>query len=408
VTSSEIIALEEKYGAHNYAPIPVVIAKGKGAEVWDPEGKQYLDFLSGICSVGQGHCHPRLMKTVQEQVGTLTMISRAFYTDQFGPFAQYITSYFGYQRVLMMNTGVEAFETGCKIARKWGYTKKGLAQDQAKILVAEGNFHGRTMAAISASTAPDALKNFGPGVPGFVSVPFGDLASVEKAVQDKNVVAFVVEPIQGEGGVIVPPEGYLRGVRAACTKANVLFVADEIQTGIGRTGRLLACDYEEVRPDMVLLGKSLGGGLFPVSAVLADDEVMLSLQPGDHGSTFGGSALACAVARTALEIVKDENLARRAADLGEILRLGLREAKLQWVKEVRGRGLLNAIELEANAPVKAADICLALRDAGVLAKNSREVIRFAPPLVISEDQIEEGLERIRSAWTAVASHKPRV
>lgn len=404
MTSQEIIALEEKYGAHNYAPVPVVIAKGKGAEVWDPEGKQYLDFLSGICAVSQGHCHPRLVKTVTEQVGQLTLVSRAFYSDQFGPFAQYITSYFGYQRVLMMNTGVEAFETACKLARKWGYTKKGVAENCAKILVAEGNFHGRTLAAISASTAADSLKHFGPGAPGFVSVPFGDVAAVERALEDTDVVAFIVEPIQGEGGVILPPNGYLKGVRAACTKANALWVADEIQTGIGRTGKLLACDYEEVRPDVVLLGKSLSGGILPVSAVLADDAVMLVLQPGDHGSTFGGNALACAVARTALEIVKDENLTRQAEDLGKILRLGLREAKLKWVKEVRGRGLLNAIELEANAPVKASALCVALRDAGILAKNSREtVIRFAPPLVITEAQLELGLQRIRAAWAAVAS-----
>jgi len=403
MTSAEIIALEEKYGANNYAPVPVVISRGEGARVWDPEGKEYLDFLSGICAVGQGHCHPRLVKTLHEQASRLTLVSRAFYSDQFGPFAKYITSYFGYQRVLMMNTGVEAFEASCKLVRKWGYTKKGVAENQAKILVAEGNFHGRTLAAISASTSPDSIKNFGPAAPGFISVPYGDALAVEQALKDPNIVAFIVEPIQGEGGVVIPPAGYLRAVRAACTREKVLMVADEIQTGIARTGKLLACDYEEVRPDVVLLGKSLSGGLFPVSAVLADDEVMLSFQPGDHGSTFGGNPLACAVARTALEIVKDENLAARAETLGSELRKSLTAAKLPWVKEVRGRGMLNAIELVADAPVKASVLCIALRDAGVLAKNTREhMIRFAPPLVISEAELREGVARICEAFRRAA------
>ncbi len=402
MTSAEIIALEEKYGAHNYFPVPVVIAKGQGVRVWDPEGKEYLDFLSGICAVGQGHCHPKLVRALQEQAEKLTLISRAFYSDQFGPFAEYITKYFGYQRVLMMNTGVEAFETACKLSRKWGYTKKGIPENEAKILVAEGNFHGRTLAAISASTSPDSMKNFGPAAPGFLSVPFGDLQALEEKLCDTKIAAFVVEPIQGEGGVVLPPEGYLRAVRKLCSEKNVLFVADEIQTGIGRTGRLLACDYEEVRPDVVLLGKSLSGGLFPVSAVLADDPVMLSFQPGDHGSTFGGNPLACAVARVALEIVKDEGLVQNSARQGELLRRLLREAKLPHVREVRGRGLLNAVEFEKDAPVKASTLCLALRDNGILAKNTREsVIRFAPPLVIQESEIRLGVERIVTAFRPV-------
>jgi len=396
ISTEEAIALDEAYGAHNYAPLPVVVSRGRGAHVWDPEGKEYLDFLSGICSVSQGHCHPRLVASLCEQAQRLTMPSRAFYTENFGTFAKYATTYFGYDRILVMNTGVEAVETAIKLCRKWGYQKKGIAANDAKIIFCQGNFHGRTMAAISASTSEDSKNHFGPFVPNFKAIPFNDLSALEKALSDATVAGFVVEPIQGEAGVIVPGEGFLRKAYQLCKDANVLFIADEVQTGLGRTGKLLACDHEGVRPDIVILGKALSGGMLPVSAILADDPVMLTFTPGDHGSTFGGNPLACAVARTALEIIKEENLVENAARLGELFREGLKDLPSP-VLEVRGKGLLNAIQFEAKEGLSAKDICLALKDHGLLTKNTREtIIRFAPPLVIQEGEMREAIAIIRT------------
>jgi len=368
-----------------------VLAKGKGVYVWDPEGNRYLDFLSGICAVSQGHCHPKIVKTLSEQAATLTLVSRAFYHAGFGPFAKYVTQYFGYDRVLAMNTGVEAIETAVKLARKWGYTKKNIPANQAKIVFAENNFHGRTTGAVSASSTA-AKSPFGPYLPGFVHVPFGDLKALATALTDKNVAAFVVEPIQGEGGVVVPPEGYLKGVRELCTSAEVLFIADEIQTGIARTGKKLACDHEGVKPDIVCLGKSLSGGMFPVSALLADDPVMLTFQPGDHGSTFGGNSLACAVAVTALEVVKEEKLAENAEKMGQLFRESVKALKHPNVVEVRGKGLLNAVVLDTAKGPKGKELCLRLKEKGLLAKETREnVVRFAPALTINAEQIAEAV-----------------
>lgn len=391
LTSEQAIDLDGQYGAKNYAPLPIVISRGRGTHVWDPEGKEYLDFLSGICSVSQGHCHPKIVAALTEQAQRLTLPSRAFYSDNFGPFAKYATQYFGYDRILVMNTGVEAVETALKLCRKWGFAKKGIPVGQTKLVFCEGNFHGRTLAAISASPTEDSKKHFGPFVPNFITIPFDDLPALENTLKDPTVAAFVVEPIQGEGGVVVPKPGYLKTASDLCKRANVLFVADEVQTGIGRTGKLLACDHEEVRPDILVLGKALSGGTMPVSAILANDPVMLTLEPGNHGSTFGGNALACAVARAALEVIRDEKLVENAAYQGEIFRQEL--SNLPGT-QVRGKGLLNALVFETN---NAKEICLKLKDRGLIAKNTRDnIIRFAPPLVITEGEMREAIAIIKS------------
>jgi len=397
-SSEELIKVEEKFGAHNYHPLPVVLAKGEGVFVWDVEGKKYFDFLSAYSAVNQGHCHPRIIKALNDQASTLTLTSRAFHNDVLGRFEEFITKLFGYDKVLPMNTGVEGGETANKLARKWGYMKKGIAENQAKIIFANGNFWGRTLAAISSSDDPSSYKGFGPYMPGYHLIPYNDLNALEQEFKDPNVAAFMVEPIQGEAGVVVPDKGYLAGVRSLCTKYNVLFIADEVQTGIARTGKMLATDYEDARPDILILGKALSGGVLPVSAVLADDEVMLCIKPGEHGSTFGGNPLACKVAQAALEVVVDENLSENADRLGKLFRseLDSRFKNVGIVNLIRGRGLLNAIVINDSEDSSTAwDICMKLRDNGLLAKPTHgNIIRFAPPLVINESQLLECIDII--------------
>ena len=386
------LELEEKHGAHNYHPLPVVLERGEGVFLWDVDGKRYFDFLSGYSAVNQGHCHPRIVKSLIEQASVLTLTSRAFHNNLLGEYEKYITEYFGYDKVLPMNTGVEGGETAIKLARRWAYVKKGVAENKAKVLFAENNFWGRTLAAISSSTDPSSYSKFGPFMPGFEIIPYNDLAALETALQDPDVAAFMVEPIQGEAGVVVPHDGYLTGVRELCTKYNVLFIADEIQTGLARTGRMLACDHEGVRPDILILGKALSGGTIPVSAVLADDFIMMNIKPGEHGSTYGGNPLACKVAMTALAVLKDENLAEHAEEMGELLRTELAKLNSPYIETIRGRGLLNAIVIRHQNPEAAWDLCLALKDAGLLAKPTHgDKIRFAPPLVISREQILEAV-----------------
>ena len=397
-SSNELIKIEEKFGAHNYHPLPVVLSKGDGVFVWDVEGKKYFDFLSAYSAVNQGHCHPRIIKALNDQASTLTLTSRAFHNDILGRYEEFITNLFGYDKVLPMNTGVEGGETANKLARKWGYMKKGIAENKAKIIFANGNFWGRTLAAISSSDDPSSYKGFGPYMPGYHLIPYNDLNALEQELKDPNVAAFMVEPIQGEAGVVVPDEGYLAGVRLLCNKYNVLFIADEVQTGIARTGKMLATDYEDARPDILILGKALSGGVLPVSAVLADDEVMLCIKPGEHGSTFGGNPLACKVAQAALEVVIDENLAENADRLGKLFRTELdsRFDNVSIVKLVRGKGLLNAIVINDSEDSSTAwDICMKLRDNGLLAKPTHgNIIRFAPPLVINEKQLMECIDII--------------
>jgi ornithine--oxo-acid transaminase len=398
MSSAEAIALEDKYGAHNYHPLPVVLSRGKGVHVWDVEGKKYFDFLSAYSAVNQGHCHPRIVDALAEQARTLTLTSRAFYNDVLGVYEKYITEYFGYDKVLPMNSGAEGDETALKLARKWGYDKKGIPDNEAKIIVCENNFHGRTITVISMSTDPDARGGFGPYTPGFITVPYNDLDALENALQDPNVAGFLVEPIQGEAGVYVPDDGYLTRSYELCKKHNVLFIADEVQTGIARTGKLLACDHENVRPDILILGKALSGGVYPVSAVLADDEIMLCIQPGQHGSTFGGNPVAAKVAIAALEVVKDEKLAENATILGEVFRSEMKKIKSDMITLVRGKGLLNAIVIEPKGGKSAWDVCVKMKDNGVLAKPTHDhIIRFAPPLVINETELHEALELIKES-----------
>jgi ornithine--oxo-acid transaminase len=398
MSSAKAIELEDKYGAHNYHPLPVVLSRGEGVYVWDVEGKQYFDFLSAYSAVNQGHCHPRIVDALSEQARTLTLTSRAFYNDALGVYEKYIAEYFGYDKILPMNTGAEGDETALKLARKWGYEKKGIPEGEAKIIVCEGNFHGRTITVISMSTDPDARGGFGPYTPGFVVVPYNDLDALEKELKDPKVAAFLVEPIQGEAGVYVPDDGYLTRSYELCKKNNVLFIADEVQTGIARTGKLLACDHENVRPDILILGKALSGGVYPVSAVLADDDIMLCIQPGQHGSTFGGNPVAAKVAIAALEVVKDEKLAENAEYLGEIFRTEMRKIKSEMVSVVRGKGLLNAIVIKPKGEKTAWDVCVKMKDNGVLAKPTHDhIIRFAPPLVINETQLHEAVELIRES-----------
>jgi len=385
------IEKESKYGAHNYHPLPVVLSKGEGLFVWDVNDKKYYDFLSAYSAVNQGHCHPKIIKALNDQANTLTLTSRAFHNNILGDYEQYITNLFGYDKVLPMNTGVEGGETANKLARKWGYLKKGIEENKARIIFANGNFWGRTLAAISSSDDPSSYKGFGPYMPGYSLIPYNDLDALENELKDKNVAAFMVEPIQGEAGVIVPDDGYLAGVRKLCTKYNVLYIADEVQTGIARTGKMLASDYEDARPDILILGKALSGGVLPISAVLADDDIMLCIKAGEHGSTFGGNPLACKVAQSALEVVIEEDLAKNAAELGEVFRSELSErlSGNKLVKLIRGKGLLNAIVINDTEESSTAwNICLALRDNGLLAKPTHgNIIRFAPPLVINKKQL---------------------
>ncbi len=393
--TAKYIALEDQYGAHNYHPVPVVLEKGEGIFLYDVDGKRYFDFLSGYSAVNQGHCHPAIIKALTEQAQKLTLTSRAFYNNQLGVYEKYITEYFGYDKVLPMNTGVEGGETAIKLARRWGYAVKGIPENQAKVIFAEGNFWGRTLAAISSSTDPSSFKGFGPYMPGFGLVPYNDLAALETVLQDPTVAAFMVEPIQGEAGVVIPSDGYLKGVRALCDQYNVLFIADEIQTGLARTGTMLACDHENVRPDILILGKALSGGTIPVAAVLADDIIMLQIKPGEHGSTYGGNPLACAVAMKALEVIKAENMVENSYKMGELLRAELAKLNSPFVASIRGRGLLNAIVIKHENPEAAWDLCLHLKELGILAKPTHgDKIRFAPPLIITEAQIKEAVQLI--------------
>ena len=395
-SSEKYIELEDKYGAHNYHPLPVVLAKGEGVFVWDVEGKRYYDFLSAYSAVNQGHCHPKIVDALKKQSDVLTLTSRAFYNDTLGEYEKYITNYFGFDKVLPMNTGAEAVETALKLCRKWSYQKKGLAPESAKIIVCDGNFHGRTTTIISFSNDPDARDEFGPYTPGFINIPYNDLEALKEALKDPNIAGFMVEPIQGEAGVFVPDEGYLKGAYNLCKKAGVLFIADEVQTGIARTGKLLAVDHEDVKPDILILGKAISGGVFPVSAVLANDDIMMCIRPGEHGSTFGGNPLANKVAIAALEVIKEENLSENAERLGKILRDELSNFENDMITLVRGKGLLNAIVIKPKNGKEAWDVCLKLRDNGLLAKPTHgDIIRFAPPLVITEKQLMECIEIIK-------------
>jgi ornithine--oxo-acid transaminase len=398
ISSKQAIELENKYGAHNYHPLPVVLSSGEGVYVWDVESKRYYDFLSAYSAVNQGHCHPKIINALKEQAEELTLTSRAFYNDKLGVYEKYVTEYFGFDKVLPMNTGAEAVETAIKLSRKWGYEKKGIPANEAKIIVCQNNFHGRTVTIISASNDPVATENFGPFTPGIISIPYNDLTALEKALEDKNVAAFLVEPIQGEAGVYVPADDFIEKAYKLCKSNNVLFVADEVQTGVARTGKLLAVNYANIKPDILILGKALSGGVLPVSAVLADDTIMEVIRPGNHGSTFGGNPLACAVAIAALEVVKEERLAENALRLGEIFREGMEQliSKTNLIKSVRGKGLLNAIVINDSEDSSTAwDICVALKDNGLLAKPTHgNIIRFAPPLVMTEEQLYECVEII--------------
>jgi ornithine--oxo-acid transaminase len=397
--SKELMDLEDKYGAHNYHPLPVVLSKGEGALVWDVEGKKYYDFLSAYSAVNQGHCHPRLVAVMREQAGRLTLTSRAFHNDLLGKYEEYICHFFGYERVLPMNTGVEAGETAIKLARKWAYEVKGVPDGRARVVFADNNFWGRTLAAVSSSSDPETYTHFGPFMPGFERIPYNDLDALEEAISDPDTAAFMVEPIQGEAGVIIPDEGYLQGVRALCSKYNVLFIADEIQTGLGRTGKMLACDHEGVKPDMLLLGKALSGGMMPVSAVLSSHEIMNTLRPGQHGSTFGGNPLACALAMEALQILKDENLAENAAAMGDLFRKKLAELAIPGLSGLRGKGLMSAVDVEPGIfRMTAREWCEKLLTAGLLAKQTHEfTVRMSPPLMIDASHVVEAIDALKNS-----------
>jgi len=403
--AEQLMQLEDQYGAHNYHPLPVVLSRGEGVNLWDVDGKHYYDFLSAYSAVNQGHCHPRIIGALTKQAQQLTLTSRAFFNDQLGAAEKQLCELFGYDKALLMNSGAEAVETALKLARKWGYQEKGIAPNMARIIVAEHNFHGRTTGIISFSTDGDSTGGFGPYMPGYQVVPYDDLAALEEAVKEPHVCAFLVEPIQGEAGVMVPSEGYLKQAAAICQAHNVLFIADEIQTGLGRTGRMLACDYEGVDPDILILGKALSGGVLPVSAVLANDIIMLTIQPGQHGSTFGGNPLACAVMRAALDVLRDEKLAENANHLGEIFRERMRQVQAkrpETVDLVRGKGLLNAVVIIPTEDGRTAwDVCVSLMERGVLAKPTHgDIIRFAPPLVITEEQLHAACDVIEEVILA--------
>jgi ornithine--oxo-acid transaminase len=394
--------LEERHGAHNYHPLPVVLSRGAGVHVWDVDGKQYYDFLSGYSAVNQGHCHPRIVDALVKQAGTLTLTSRAFHNDLLGLYEKMATEFFGYDKLLPMNTGVEAVETAIKLCRRWGYEAKSIPEGEAIIVVCHGNFHGRTSTVISFSSDPTAKRHFGPYMPGFISIPYNDTAALAAALQNPHVAGFLVEPIQGEAGVLVPDEGYLAKARQFCEDANVLFIADEIQTGLARTGQMLACDHENVKPDILILGKALSGGVLPVSAVLANDAIMMLIKPGEHGSTYGGNPLACAVAMEALQVLKDEKMTENAAVMGELLRTELRALQSPYIAQVRGKGLLNAIVIKHTNPEAAWNLCMALMENGLLAKPTHgDKIRFAPPLVITEEQIMDCVKIIEHSLKAL-------
>lgn len=401
--SSYFIDLESEFGAHNYHPLPVVISKASGVHVWDVEGKQYMDFLSGYSAVNQGHCHPRIISALVEQAQQLTLTSRAFYNDKLGEYEQYITQLFGYDKMLPMNSGAEAVETGIKLARRWGYNVKGIPENKAKIIVCAENFHGRTSTIVSFSTDPSSYSRFGPYMPGFEVIPYNDLEALEKALDQPEVTAFLVEPIQGEAGIKIPDSDYLSKAKALCEAAHVLLIADEIQTGLGRTGKMLCCDHEEVKPDILLLGKALSGGTFPVSAVLADDEIMLTIKPGEHGSTFGGSPLASAVAKVALEVLVEEKMSDHAEKMGHIFRDGLKALGSPLIREIRGKGLMNAIEIDHPNPEAAWQLCERFMENGLLAKPTHgDKIRLTPPLVITESQIHQAICIIQSSLATFA------
>lgn len=386
--AQQLIDLEDKHGAHNYHPLPVVLERGQGVHVWDVDGKQYYDFLSAYSAINQGHCHPRITQTLVEQSQKLALTSRAFHNNVLGEYEKFLTGIFGYDKLLPMNTGAEGVETALKLARKWGYERKGVAVNTAKIIVCEGNFHGRTISIVSASTDPDARMDFGPFTPGYITIPYNNIAALSEALKDTTVVGFLVEPIQGEAGVFVPDAGYLKTCYEMCKAANVLFIADEVQTGIARTGKMLACDHENIKPDVLILGKALSGGMYPVSAVFANDEVMMCIKPGQHGSTYGGNPLGCKIAITAMQVVLDEKLAENAEALGELLRNELRAIKSDRITTVRGKGLLNAIVIKEKDGITAWEVCLKLAENGLLAKPTHgDIIRFAPPLVITKEQI---------------------
>lgn len=402
LTTEQAIELEHKYGAHNYHPLPVVISRGEGVFLWDVEGKKYYDFLAAYSAVNQGHCHPRIIQALIDQATKLTLTSRAFHNDVLGEYEEFMTRLFGYDKLLPMNTGVEGGETAIKLARRWGYDVKGVKKHEAKIIFAEGNFWGRTLSAISASTDPTSYTGFGPYMPGFEIVPYNNIPALLKAFEDPNVVAFMVEPIQGEAGVVVPDDGYLKKVSALCKSKNILFIADEVQTGIARTGKMLACDHEGVKPDILILGKALSGGVLPVSAVLANDEIMLTIKPGEHGSTYGGNPLACKVAMAAMQVVLDEKLAENAEVLGEIFRSEMRKIKSDRIQLIRGKGLFNAVVIQEKDGITALDVCIKLKENGLLAKPTHgDIIRFAPPLVINEEQLLECCSIIRRTIEAL-------
>ena len=398
--AAAFIEQEEKYGAHNYHPLPVVLSKGAGAFVWDVDGKRYFDFLSAYSAVNQGHCHPKIVKALCDQAETICLTSRAFYNDTLGPYEKFISEYFGYEKVLPMNSGAEAVETALKLARRWAYVKKGVADNQATIIACEGNFHGRTISIVSMSSDPDSYAQYGPFTPGFVQIPYNNANSLEEYLKEnhKNCAAFIVEPIQGEAGVFVPDADYLKRCYDICKKYNVLFVADEVQTGIARTGKMLCSDHSGIRPDIVVLGKAISGGVLPVSAVLADDEIMLTIKPGEHGSTFGGFPLACRVAVAALEVVKEENLVEKAEELGKIFREEMRKFDSPFIELVRGKGLLNAVIIKPTNGKEAWDVCEKMAENGLIAKPThKHIIRFAPPLVITEAELREAIEIIQKS-----------
>ncbi|MFW5821844.1 MAG: ornithine--oxo-acid transaminase [Tangfeifania sp.] len=399
LTTKDYIAKEDKFGAHNYHPLPVVLSKGEGVFVWDVEGKKYFDFLAAYSAVNQGHGHPRIVKALADQAAKLALTSRAFYNDVLGDWEEYMTKLFGYDRMLPMNSGAEADETALKLIRKWAYKVKGIPDKEAKIVVCDGNFHGRTITIISMSTDPDARGDYGPYTPGFVNIPYNDLERLEQELKGPNVAGFLVEPIQAEAGVYVPEDGYLKKASELCKKYNVLFVADEIQTGLGRTGKMLACDHEGVRPDILVLGKALSGGVYPVSCVLADDEVMLTIKPGEHGSTYGGNPVAGRVAMEALDVLQEEKLADNAMQMGEIFRKEMRSIQSEMIEIVRGKGLLNAVAIKPTQGKSAWDVCLAMKENGLIAKPTHEnIIRFTPPLVITEDQMTEAIGIIKKTF----------
>lgn len=400
--TQDFINRELHYGAHNYHPLPVVLNRGEGVYLWDVEGKRYLDFLSGYSALSQGHCHPKIVEALKKQADVLTLTSRAFYCDLLGEFMEKATKFLGYDKLLPMNTGAEGVETALKLARRWGYDVKGVPEGKAKIVVCADNFHGRTITIVSMSTDPSSYGGFGPFTEGFVKIPYNDVSALEKVITDPDIVGFLLEPIQGEAGVVVPDDGYLKACYDICKRHNVLFIADEIQSGIGRSGRLLACDWEGVKPDILVLGKALSGGVTPVSAVFANNEIMLTIKPGEHGSTYGGNPLACAVGMAALDVVRDEKLAENADRMGKIFRSEVAKINHKMIKKVRGKGLLNAVVTEPSGDVKAWDICVMLKEKGLLAKPTHEhIIRFTPPLIINEAQMSEAVAIIKSVFESI-------